>query len=331
MQPELGIFFYFTLLIVTTQASLFNLAPRSLRTYRNLHSRDADNTVSVNVASCACGYYVPETKETFTHRITLNPSALDNSNIAASLSKQGWAISNWVQTSKPKNIKYSPSNLKYNSNAKALELIVSGGPASRSTINSAEISTTIDKILYGSFRFNVKASSVAGACSGLFYYKDDNHEIDIEILTSHIHNTTTQKDGIPKPGVQLTVQPLTENQAFKNYKVVPFDGRFDPTKGYHEYRFDWLKSGVKYIVDGNSYGTYTRFIPKTAGTVLINNWSNGDPYWSAGPPLQNSILSVRSVDIYYNTTDTTKIAAWKAACKKASYKKVCSVPRSKSG
>ncbi|KAK6524693.1 hypothetical protein TWF281_011594 [Arthrobotrys megalospora] len=322
-------FLYFTLLIVTTQASLFKLTPKSRRTYQTLYTRDASNSVSVT--SCACGYYIPETKQIFTHHITLNPSALSSSNLTAALSKQGWIVSDYQQTSTPKNIAYSPSNLKYNSNSKALELIVSGGLPTRSSIPSAEISTMMDRILYGSFRFNVKVSSVAGACSGLFFYKDDNHEIDIEILTSHIRNSTTQRDGVPKPGVQLTVQPLTKNQVLTNYKVVPFDGKFDPTKGYHEYRFDWLKTGVKYSVDGSSYGTYTRFIPKTAGQIIINNWSNGNPYWSAGPPLQNSILSVRSVDIYFNTTDATQIAAWEAGCKKASYKQACTIPKSKTG
>ncbi|KAK6511299.1 hypothetical protein TWF481_000220 [Arthrobotrys musiformis] len=332
MRPEFRIFLCFTLFIVTAQASLFKLAPKARRAYQTLQSRYTSySAVSANLAKCACGYYIPETKQTFTHHVVLNPSTFTSSDLATALSRQGWIISGWEQTSSPKNILYTPSNLKYNPSSKALELTVSGGSSSRSSIPSAEISTIMSKILYGSFRFNVKVSSVAGACSGLFFYKDDNHEIDIEILTSHIHNTTTQKDGIPKPGVQLSVQPLTETQALKNYKVVPFDGNFDPTKGYHEYRFDWLKSGVKYTVDGNAYGSYTRFIPKTAGSILINNWSNGDPYWSAGPPTKDSTLSIRSVDLYFNTTDTTAIATWKAACKKAAYKKVCNVPKSKSG
>ncbi|KAK6346105.1 hypothetical protein TWF730_010436 [Orbilia blumenaviensis] len=276
MYPEFRILLYFTLLVASVQASLFKLTPRARRTYQALYSRDRSESVSVNVATCACGYYIPETKQTFTHHINLDPSALTSSNLTASLSKQGWIVSDYQQTSTPKNITYSPSNVKYNSRSKALELIVTGGSTSRNSIGSAEISTMVDKILYGSFRFNVKVSPIAGACSGIFFYKDDNHEIDIEILTSHIHNTTAQADGVPKPGVQLTVQPLTEAQALRNYKVVPFDGKFDPTKGYHEYRFDWLKAGVRYWVDGDAYGTYTRFIPRIAGQILINNWSNGD-------------------------------------------------------
>ncbi|KAF3143435.1 hypothetical protein TWF703_010849 [Orbilia oligospora] len=313
MQPARKIILYFTLLIVTAQANVLKVTENFHGTHQSLYSRDADELVSVNLANCVCGYYIPETKQTFTHHVSLSPSALNSSNLTVALYKQGWIISDREQTSTPKNIKYSPSNLKYNANTKALELTVSGGPTSRSIIPSAEISTIMGKILYGSFRFNVKVSSVAGACSGMFFYKDDNHEIDIEILTSHIHNTTKQPDGVPKPGLQLTVQPLTKTQALSNYRVVPFDGRFDPTKGYHEYRFDWLKTGVKYTVDGNSYGTYTRFIPKSAGQILINNWSNGNRYWPAGPPLQNSILSIRSVDIYFNTTDATEIATWRAA------------------
>ncbi|EPS45391.1 hypothetical protein H072_625 [Dactylellina haptotyla CBS 200.50] len=332
MQPEIRLFLYFTLLIVTAQASLFKLTPKSRRSYQPLYKRVPTPANAGSVSSiCSCGYYIPETKQTFTHYVTLKPDALSANNLPDSLSKQGWEISSYELTSKPKNITYTPSNLSFNPSSRALELIVSGGSTNRTSIPSAEISTKINSIRYGSFRFKVKASPVAGACSGMFFYKDDNHEIDIEILTSHIHNGGSQADGIPLPGLQLTVQRLTQSQTLSNYKVLPFDGSYDPTKGYHEYRFDWLQSGVRYFIDGNSTSPYTKFIPNVPGSILINNWSNGDRYWPAGPPTQNSILSIREVDLYFNVTDPSLLRAWEAGCKSAGYVRTCSVAPSKGG
>ncbi|KAK6540230.1 hypothetical protein TWF694_009046 [Orbilia ellipsospora] len=94
-------------------------------------------------------------------------------------------------------------------------------------------------------------------------------------------------------------------------------------------RFDWSDSNVKYYVDGVGSISYTKNLPTAAGSILINNWSNGDIYWSAGPPLKDSILSVRSVDMYFNVTDPALIEEWQLSCKASAYQKVCNVPASK--
>lgn len=43
---------------------------------------------------------------------------------------------------------------------------------------------TVDNILYGKITTRAKAPSVAGVCSGWFFYKDDSQETDIELLSS---------------------------------------------------------------------------------------------------------------------------------------------------
>ncbi|KAJ6263709.1 hypothetical protein Dda_2278 [Drechslerella dactyloides] len=282
MKPNPQLILHLALLTLTTQASLIGPARRAGRNDQKPrahdYARDTRDTRDTSTANCACGYYIPETKLIFTHRVILDPTALDAYNLASGLAKQGWAASNYQLASSPKNINYTSANIRLNTASKALDLYVSGGLSSRKIIASAELGTAIETIRYGSFRFNIKTSSVPGACHGMFFYKDDNNEIDVEILTSHIHNSAVAQDpGIPKPGLQLTVQPLTAGQSARNYRVVPFDGMFDPTKGFREYRFDWTKSGVKYYINGQTY-TYSSFTPNAAGQIIVNNWSNGDPY-----------------------------------------------------
>ncbi|KAK6352872.1 hypothetical protein TWF696_004873 [Orbilia brochopaga] len=315
----------FTLLIGTGQ-TLSKPASGARQSNSKLYYRDAPDAS----ASCNCGYYIPESGLTFTHYVNLRPEALSANDLARSLQKQGWTISNRLQKSSPKYINYTTSNIQLSMASqglkkgyKALQLYVSGGPSNRKNIPGAELGTIIKTIRHGSFRFNVKTSTIPGACHGMFFYKDDNHEIDVEILTSHIHDATSSQDpGPPKAGLQLTVQPLTADQPSKYYKVVPFDKMFDPTSGFHEYRFDWTKSGVRYYVNGKTYSS-AAYIPQTAGQILVNNWSNGDPYWSAGPPGKDAILSIGSIDLYFNVTDPTLIRAWDTGCKKSKNKELC--------
>ncbi|KAF3940659.1 hypothetical protein ABW19_dt0204352 [Dactylella cylindrospora] len=294
----------------------------------------ASNTSSAS--SCQCGYYIPESKLTFTHHLSINPTSLTTANVSRGLSSQGWNISNYLLPSKP-NISYISSNVRLNSVSKTLDLYVSGGAPSRSSVNSAEIGTILDSIRYGSFRFTVKTSRVAGACNGMFFYQDDNREIDIELLTSHLYSSTNKNNGAPKAGIQLSVQPLTTNQTKLNYKTAPFKtltrstSIFDPTKGYHQYRFDWSRSKVVYYVDGYANGLYWRNLPVSAsGQILVNNWSNGDPYWSGGPPLRDSILSIKRVDLYFNSTDPAEIRAFETRCKNSSSKQACTINKSSS-
>ncbi|GAA6018679.1 hypothetical protein JCM10207_009008 [Rhodosporidiobolus poonsookiae] len=50
---------------------------------------------------------------------------------------------------------------------------------------SGEIATEADNILYGTFKTVAKATSTEGTCLGFFTYTDDNHELDIEFLSSY--------------------------------------------------------------------------------------------------------------------------------------------------
>ncbi|EWC47155.1 hypothetical protein DRE_03524 [Drechslerella stenobrocha 248] len=273
MNFKARLFVYLTLSVVTAQSGLLGLPPGTSQPYQPLGPRQNTNAAAAN---CACGYYIPETKLTFTHRLTLNPATLQASDLARGLYRQGWRIDQYKLNSSPKAIYYAASNVRLNTRAKTLDLYVSGGPANRPVVRSAEITTLLENIRYGSFRFNVKASAVPGTCHGMFLYKDDNNEIDIEILTSYLRQTgKPQGAGTPDPGLQLTIQKLRKNQPQANYKVVPFDDRTDPTNGFHDYRFDWTSTGVNYFFNQKLYG-FSRYIPQAGGSVIVNNWSNGD-------------------------------------------------------
>ena len=63
---------------------------------------------------------------------------------------------------------------------------------------------------------------------------------------------------------------------------------FRPDEEFHEYRFDWTPSEVAFYADGKLLHVMTERIPDSGGHMVFNHWSNGDPGWSAGPPLQDT-------------------------------------------
>ena len=126
------------------------------------------------------------------------------------------------------------------------------------------------------------------APSGHFFYKNDNQESDIEILTATLGE-----------GAHYTNQRLVAgDQATTATKPMPQDG----TTTMHEYRLDWLQDRTDFYLNGKLQQTFTQNVPNTAGAWLWNNWSNGDHTWSAGPPAEDNVMKIEKIEMYYNRT-----------------------------
>ncbi|KAM0801442.1 concanavalin A-like lectin/glucanase domain-containing protein [Usnea florida] len=168
-----------------------------------------------------------------------------------------------------------------------LQLKVPGGQTA-SPILGAEVYTSEDDILYASVRTFMQVSTVAGTVSSPFFYKSDNQEADIEVLT-----------GGTFKGVHYTNQKANSAaaQTTKNFTLTP-----DLTTGFHEYRLDWLPDRTDFYLDGVLQASFSENVPTVAGKWLWNNWSSGDPEWSAGPPSADNILLISKIEMYYNTT-----------------------------
>src|SRR5690554_6194947 len=60
---------------------------------------------------------------------------------------------------------------------------------------------------------------------------------------------------------------------------------FDPTQGFHEYRFDFVPGEVFFYADGSLIGQIrSKAVPTTSGNLILQHWSNGNSGWSGGPP-----------------------------------------------
>lgn len=102
---------------------------------------------------------------------------------------------------------------------------------------------------------------------------------------------------------------------------------FRPDEKFHEYRFDWTADRVAFYVDGEFLHEMTENIPTDGGGMFMNHWSNGDPSWSAGPPDQDTVMTVSYVKAYFNSTNTERSQNdYRKRCPVYDPTKVCAIP-----
>jgi beta-glucanase (GH16 family) len=102
----------------------------------------------------------------------------------------------------------------------------------------------------------------------------------------------------------------------------------NPTTDFHEYRFDFIPNKVLFYVDGQFLGQMNgSAVPTTAGHLVLQHWSNGNPLWSGGPPTTDAVLSVNYVKAYFNSSTVERNTDWARRCKDVSAPNaVCEIP-----
>ncbi|KAI5199397.1 concanavalin A-like lectin/glucanase [Aureobasidium subglaciale] len=205
----------------------------------------------------------------------------------------GLSISNYGITADPDDDEhpfdqyYGPQNVILKK-GQPLKLRVPGGQK-KSPIQGAEFTTAYDDVLFASVRTVAKVSAVPGTCHGclgFFFYKSDTQETDIEIRTSF------------PTELFLTNQKSSARSVASTFSS-PAPAHM--SAGFHEYRFDWLPGVTKFYVDGKYVGSMKKNVPKQQGSMVWNNWANGGS-WSEGPPGKDSVLEIKSVEMYFNRT-----------------------------
>ena len=103
-------------------------------------------------------------------------------------------------------------------------------------------------------------------------------------------------------------------QGSGNYVVANLP--FNPTTAYHEYRIDFIPGNIIYYADGQILAMMnTSAVPTEPGHMILTQWSNGNPLWSAGPPTHTATMTVSYVKAYFNSSDPDRQSAYTARCK----------------
>lgn len=154
-------------------------------------------------------------------------------------------------------------------------------------------------------------------------YHNNSQEIDMEFL-SHQFNESQGAVNLVLQSPQSLAQGYDAANT-SGFEVQPLP--FRPDEKFHEYRFDWTKERVSFYVDGVFLYEMTENVPTEGGGIFFNHWSNGDPTWSAGPPTQDTVMTISYMKSYFNSTDTERSQnAYKKRCPTYDPAKVCAIP-----
>ncbi|KAL7808425.1 family 16 glycoside hydrolase [Trichoderma gracile] len=211
--------------------------------------------------------------------------------------------------------------------------LVVGSTLVDEAIPVAELTSARKDMYFGSYRAGMKLTPVNGTCAAFFWYFNDTQEIDMEFLSREFD---ASKKLYP---VNLVIQSEASRQAGYDasktgtFKVVNLT--FDPTEGFHEYRFDYLHNRVLFYADSKLLAEMNgTSVPSGPGHIILQHWSNGNSKWSGGPPTQDAIMTVSYVKAYFNSSDAQVQSTFADNCQKAREDdaasggngRVCSIP-----
>ena len=117
---------------------------------------------------------------------------------------------------------------------------------------------------YGSYSTRMKLPYAPTSITGFFLYKSPDYESEIDI---ELYNDSSQR--IMFTTYAGGAQTHTETMQLP----------FDPTEGFHEYRFDYAPGSITFYADGEPMKTWNDGLPTNSMHLIVNSWF---PTWLDG-------------------------------------------------
>ncbi len=90
---------------------------------------------------------------------------------------------------------------------------------------------------------------------------------------------------------------------------------FDPSANFHEYRIDFMPGSVIFYADSQPLARMdSDAVPTHPGHLVLQQWSNGNPLWSGGPPAEDAVTTVAYVKAYFNSSMPQRQKDWSHRC-----------------
>ena len=140
------------------------------------------------------------------------------------------------------------------------------------TLNGGEIYTN-DLSGYGSYSARMKLPNAPSSITGFFLYRAPDHESEIDI---EVFNDTTRR-------VLFTTYAGGSQTHTETVKLP-----FDPTSGFHEYRFDYSQDSVAFLVDDVEMRSWDTGVPQTSMHLMVNSWF---PRWLEGKRPKKTVFT----------------------------------------
>jgi beta-glucanase (GH16 family) len=127
---------------------------------------------------------------------------------------------------------------------------------------------SVEKHRFGAYTARMKTPRAPGTVSAFFLYEggsDIADELDVELFN----------DGSRRIMFTTWVAGKETNNV-----ILPLP--FDPADAFHDYRIEWSRREVRFLVDGVLMQSWRRGIPQNPMYLMANTWW---PVWLTGPLL----------------------------------------------
>lgn len=141
------------------------------------------------------------------------------------------------------------------------------------TLKGGEILTNSLKG-YGSYSTRMNLPYAPSSITGFFLYKSPDYESEIDI---ELYNDSTRRI------------MFTTYAGGAQTHTVTMQLPFDPTTGFHDYRFDYTPSAMNFYADGKLLKTWTDGIPTTDMHLMLNTWF---PSWLEGRKQKKTVYTL---------------------------------------
>lgn len=164
-----------------------------------------------------------------------------------------------------------------------------------------------------------------GMCADYEQFWNNTQEIDMEFLSRQLPVSSSDNTGL----VNLVIQSKqSEAQGYNAQGTSGFEAHtlpFRPDTDFHEYRFDWVPGKVSFYADNVLLKIMTDEIPNAPGHIVLNHWSNGDQFWSGGPPEQDAAMTITHAHLYFNSSKVDLQKAFSSTCSHPDKSKQCTI------
>jgi len=180
--------------------------------------------------------------------------------------------------------------------------------------STAEVENEERDLFHASIRLRARVSGAAGGVAGMFIYRNDDVESDIEILTrdeSDKIRYTNQPDVDPAgneiQGASTLVNINTDVQVDGTQLNDRSIKRTDGGEGlkwtdWHTHRLDWVEGKSTWFLDGKMVLEKSYGVPNTSCYLVLNMWSDGGE-WSGNMTIgEEAKLEIEWVEMVYNTS-----------------------------
>lgn len=307
-QTSLSLFASLWLLVfqVTTQVNADRTSPLANVTEPDLRA----------AAGCQCGFFDTNTNALFTESMIVyfNESQnLPDKDLVAETYihdyEKGWNTF-FREAAHPENVKIADITNRPNSTT-TLDLYVKPYiPETRNhVIQGASVRSLRRDIKYGSFSSLIRAPGQYAGVGGSAVSMELRFNLT-QALTLNLQNGNTPDDAyagmlsnedFPSSSFKVPFGNMT-NATWGNGTIDPWD--------YTEYRIDWTEHYVKFFIGGKLARKILRKehhnLLNVPSPIYLKHWSNGNPYYSEGPPKNITYANVGWTRLFFNSSLMTE-------------------------